>query len=81
MGTFGSTCNTTMSTSQCNTGLVCSTIGNNIGYCLYDIGVKCANDNDCANLLHCQLDSTCGCNVINSTHMALNGEHSFFTLN
>jgi len=84
-GTFGSPCdtsvstissitttssprsNSTNSTSQCNAGLVCSKLGSNTGYCLYDKGGKCSNNNDCANLLFCQVDGTCGCTVINSS--------------
>ena len=85
-GTFGSKCNPKLSTSQCNTGLLCSSIGYYTGYCLYDIGGKCSNDYDCANLLHCQLNGTCGCGVINSSFSALNRmivekkiEDNFFT--
>ena len=73
-GTFGSKCDPKKSTNQCNTGLVCSNLGYYTGVCLYDIGGKCANDYDCANLLHCQFNSTCGCDVINSSLSAINSK-------
>ena len=52
---------------------MCSSIGYLTGYCLYDKGGICSNDYDCANLLHCQLNSTCGCGFINSSQSALDG--------
>ena len=62
-----------MSSSQCNKGLVCSKIGYFTGVCLFDKGGICTNDNDCANLLHCQFDGTCGCDFLGSSLAAING--------
>jgi len=62
-GALGSQCDPTKTTSQCNSGLICSNLGSNTGSCLRDQGGLCVNDNNCANYLHCQLNGKCGCGV------------------
>jgi len=74
-GSFGSTCTTQ---SQCNTDLVCSSVGTYIGHCLYDQNQQqglCENDNNCANLLFCNLKSgACGCSLPYSDLSAVDGK-------
>ena len=73
-GQFASECDPSKTTSQCNSGLICSSIGSNTGFCLYDQGGKCANDTNCANNLNCQLNGTCGCGVLNSLELGIDSK-------
>jgi hypothetical protein len=54
---FGQRCE---NTNQCQSGLVCSSIGAIQNVCLFDQGGKCASNNDCANTLYCN-NGLCGC--------------------
>ena len=62
-GTFGSKCS---SNNDCTyPGLICSLIGYYTQVCLHTHGEKCLSNYDCANLLFCNKDGFCSCEVWN----------------
>ena len=62
--------------SQCSTGLVCSSAGPSSGYCAKNQAGQCTNDAQCANLLFCNKNTgTCGCTFTSASSLsAVNGE-------